>query len=595
MRLNKQLLGAFASASALALCGVAATNVTAPTTVQAVTSSINNLINSSNYSVPSIEYWDTFFTEGTPFTPQGIVVHETATPNATALNEANYFYNNWNTALTMVHALVDDQQIIQIHPTNETVWGAGPAANGRFIQIELSNFPVGTTSREKFAKSVNNDAYYIATLLKQYNLTPDNAESDGTGTVWSHHAVSKFLGGTNHTDPTGYFASWGYSMDQFFDLIVQKYNALGGTVQPPQPDYSNAGKTEWGGSAIASVENKTAIPVYTAPGKSATGQTLKPKSRWKVSARMSYNGTMWYKIGNNQWINGSYAYVTGVGSIPLVTENEVTPPPASNLMGTTSNSGNPVARVEYNKSSIAVFKKPASGVNGQYLKPGTSWKVIGRATALGRTWYQVGANQWIDGQYLYVTGYSQIPVVNTSNPTPPAGSSLMGTTSTSGKPVARVEYKKSSIAVFNKPASGVNGQYLKPGTSWKVIGRATALGRTWYQVGANQWIDGQYLYVTGYNQIPVVNPTQPPAGNGAMGTVLGTGNPVAKVVYNKSSIAVFKNPASGFIGKYLKPNTSWKVTGKRSTTKGIWYRVGTNQWIDGQYLYVTGYNKIPNV
>ena len=36
-----------------------------------------------------------------------------------------------------------------------------------------------------FAKSMNNYADYAATQLQYYGLTPNSAENDGQGTVWT--------------------------------------------------------------------------------------------------------------------------------------------------------------------------------------------------------------------------------------------------------------------------------------------------------------------------------------------------------------------------------------------------------------------------
>ena len=152
--------------------------------------------------------------------PEGIVVHETDDPGATAHDEAIYFNREWMNINAYVHAFVDSKQVIQMRSPDMGTWGAGPKANNRFIQIELCE----ENTRDAFAKSVNNDAIYIAKLLHRYDLKPDNACDDGEGTIWSHHAVSTFLGGTDHVDPDGYFAKWGYDMDQFYSLIKYFYS-----------------------------------------------------------------------------------------------------------------------------------------------------------------------------------------------------------------------------------------------------------------------------------------------------------------------------------------------------------------------------------
>lgn len=53
-------------------------------------------------------------------------------------------------------------------------------------------------------------------MLKENGLTPSLADNNqGTGTIISHNAISQYWGGTDHSDPVGYFSQWGYNMNQF--------------------------------------------------------------------------------------------------------------------------------------------------------------------------------------------------------------------------------------------------------------------------------------------------------------------------------------------------------------------------------------------
>ena len=70
---------------------------------------------------------------------------------------------------------------------------------------------------------MNNYADYAATQLQYYGLTPNSAENDGQGTVWTHYAISRFLGGTDHSDPHAYLQSHNYTYNELYDLINEKY------------------------------------------------------------------------------------------------------------------------------------------------------------------------------------------------------------------------------------------------------------------------------------------------------------------------------------------------------------------------------------
>lgn len=162
--------------------------------------------------------------------PEGVVVHETANPNSTIYNEIAYMKKNYQAAF--VHSFVDASRIINIANTNYLAWGAGYPANARFVQFEQ----VRVHSKSAFAHEIANAAYYTAYILDKYGLTPNDAAYDGKGTVWSHGGVSKFLGGTDHTDPTAYYASMGktyfgasYTFAQFYQLVKTTYENLQGS------------------------------------------------------------------------------------------------------------------------------------------------------------------------------------------------------------------------------------------------------------------------------------------------------------------------------------------------------------------------------
>ena len=232
--------------------------------------------------------------------PEGVVVHETATPGANAWAEGRYFNNNWMTAYTYVHAVVDNTQTIQLISTDYGVWGAGPIANQRYIQIELCE----VSTRSQFVQSVANDAYYIAQLLHSYNLTPSRANKNGSGTIWSHNEVSHYLGGTDHGDPDGYFAKWGYSMSDFYSLITYYYNKQGGSSSNSSSSSSSSKKPA--SQAASAVKKRLMRNTYTYNGQ---GQKATSIAKFKAGSYLMVYGsavtignTKFYRYGTNKYV-----------------------------------------------------------------------------------------------------------------------------------------------------------------------------------------------------------------------------------------------------------------------------------------------------
>ena len=248
--------------------------------------------------------------------PEGIVIHETATPGASAYNEAIYFNREWKNMYSYVHAFVDHKQVIQMMTPGYGVWGAGAIANNRFIQIELCQ----ETTRNKFAKSVNNDAIYAAKLLHRYNIEPSNASNTGKGTIWSHHAVSRFLGGTNHTDPDGYFKKWGYSMNDFYSLLKYYYDLQAAeTVTSTLPDDSS-NATDSDPVSQAPTGKKTLMHdayTYDAQGKRTNAALKTAGTVVTVAQEKMINGKKYLQIGKNEYVVASNI----IGSKRVLTHN----------------------------------------------------------------------------------------------------------------------------------------------------------------------------------------------------------------------------------------------------------------------------------
>ena len=69
--------------------------------------------------------------------------------------------------------------------------------------------------------------------MNEYGMVPELAQANGTGTLWSHHNVSQYLGGTDHTDPDNYWSNRAsnyfgttYTMRDFFELVKYEYSHL---------------------------------------------------------------------------------------------------------------------------------------------------------------------------------------------------------------------------------------------------------------------------------------------------------------------------------------------------------------------------------
>lgn len=295
--------------------------------------------------------------------------------------------------------------------------------------------------------------------------------------------------------------------------------------------------------------------VVSATGSVTAGQVI------TVDKTITYKNGMSYMHTGNGWISGSL--LAGGSSQSPVNEKP----------GTSSNSGSPIAKITYS-SPVYVWEGPNKNITSRTLSVGSSWKIFGKTTVNGETWYNLGGNQWILAKYVYATGLSSVPTVNTSASTTTTAKTNSNTQSNfvSERTVKKVNYVPGyGIMLWKNPGSGMLGRYLAHGSRWQVYGYVTVNGNKWYNLGGNQWADGRYLVddATKNNITSVENMS----AVGQVNYVPGYG------------IMVWKNPGSGMLGRYLPHGSRWRVFKKATLANGTtWYNLGGDQWVDGQYL-----------
>ncbi|MCU5600196.1 N-acetylmuramoyl-L-alanine amidase [Bacillus wiedmannii] len=220
---------------------------------------------------------------------EGVVAHSTATPEAPAINIRNYEARTWRNAF--VHYATDWDETIQIASTKYRAWGAGPAANARFVHVELSE----TSDPIKFKKSYERYVKLLAKILKDRNIHPSVG-------LWTHKDITYKLGGTDHEDPQGYLASHGVSEAQFRSDVLKAYNGHSVTVEvkPQQPSESVTDVT-----GVAYIDG---LNVNLRSGPSTSNDVIRKLQKgesYKVWGKVGN----WLNLGGNQWVYNDSSYI----------------------------------------------------------------------------------------------------------------------------------------------------------------------------------------------------------------------------------------------------------------------------------------------
>ncbi|PAW40226.1 N-acetylmuramoyl-L-alanine amidase [Bacillus toyonensis] len=222
---------------------------------------------------------------------EGVVAHSTATPEAPAINIRNYEARTWRSAF--VHYATDWDETIQIASTKYQAWGAGPAANKRFVHVELSE----TSDPIKFKKSYERYVKLLAKILKDRNIHPSIG-------LWTHKDITYKLGGTDHEDPIDYLRSHGVSESKFRADVLKAYNgdSISVEAKPQQPNEVPGVINEVG---VAYIDGYN---VNLRSGPSTTNSVIRKLQKgesYKVWGKVGN----WLNLGGNQWVYNDSSYI----------------------------------------------------------------------------------------------------------------------------------------------------------------------------------------------------------------------------------------------------------------------------------------------
>ncbi|HHT7155580.1 N-acetylmuramoyl-L-alanine amidase [Bacillus thuringiensis] len=222
---------------------------------------------------------------------EGVVAHSTATPEAPAINIRNYEARTWRSAF--VHYATDWDETIQIASTKYQAWGAGPAANKRFVHVELSE----TSDPIRFKKSYERYVKLLAKILKDRNIHPSIG-------LWTHKDITYKLGGTDHEDPIDYLRSHGVSESQFRADVLKAYNgdSISVEAKPQQPNEVPGVINEVG---VAYIDGYN---INLRSGPSTTNSVIRKLQKGEAYKVWGKVGN-WLNLGGNQWVYNDSSYI----------------------------------------------------------------------------------------------------------------------------------------------------------------------------------------------------------------------------------------------------------------------------------------------
>ena len=141
-----------------------------------------------------------------PLSPSYVCVHSTSNPGATAADHARYWAGAG--ADMAVHLVSDWTECLHTVPYDRLCWQVGNG-NSYVEGIEICE----ATTQEAFDAGIRIAARAVRERLAAHGW--------GVDRLISHDDARRQWGGTDHTDPTGYLAKWGWTFEKFKALVAE--------------------------------------------------------------------------------------------------------------------------------------------------------------------------------------------------------------------------------------------------------------------------------------------------------------------------------------------------------------------------------------
>lgn len=187
------------------------------------------------------------------------------------------------------------------------------------------------------------------------------------------------------------------NVDDFLDAYYKTYEAPtdnshhsgGSSTSTTKPDTKPSGEISDIKQTVATFDNHSQVQLYDSEGNAVANEYLDPNTSWYNDKKMDLDGTTYYRVSTDKWINANDVYIY-----------------------TTKNTH---VRV-YNNNYGDIVDARGKVLN-RALKPSTDWYSDRVVEINGNKYYRVATNEFVKAENVYGYDYDS-PVITTNKVTP---------------------------------------------------------------------------------------------------------------------------------------------------------------------------------
>lgn len=218
---------------------------------------------------------------------------------------------------------------------------------------------------------INSNAAYLSIDLNNFAKNANNPSMAASANNWMNVEVNRISANREAENVVAHDGVKYMMLTSPSEVLMNGDRTGGGSTTPVQP----AKKTLY-------ISAPGGVNAFVQPGSGATSRHFAFGSHWIYTDVKTVNGATYYQIGTNLWIKDVDMSFTKPGA---VVRNGI-------VQAYAANNGGIALWSDYQSP-----RRPS-----KIIKSGSKWKYSMTAQYDGTTWYKVGTNAWLDGNWARV-------------------------------------------------------------------------------------------------------------------------------------------------------------------------------------------------